>query len=323
MHFHDFSPRNPFRPPHWRWERAGLAVQAQLPLSRKRDDRWSARATKYRAKEDAAGIDEYQSFLLSEKEPGIFWARKIWDPGGAPDVSNRFMMRRYELEARILAEQPRDDIAHKCGLDVETVEAYEHLFFDVRDRLEHTGYISQMVMGPTLHRGVTSREYDLLWKLAGYMRGPVYLEMMITTYVGGRRHVTEAELRGVGARDSVDDLMRQSLIAGKTFRLTRESQCEVLMLYQKVRDAERAAGDASGEDTLMLNLEAVLRSSRVDVGKPVAGQGMLGMSEYDGGAVEPSGLQLVDASFGRTIEVDAEVATLSFPRRKEAAGEGE
>ena len=55
MHLHDFSPSNPFRSPHWRWDRAGLMTDGSLPKARRLDDAWAIRAAKFRAKLKAAG----------------------------------------------------------------------------------------------------------------------------------------------------------------------------------------------------------------------------------------------------------------------------
>jgi hypothetical protein len=57
---------------------------------------------------------------------------------------------RYELEARLLARQSNEEIAHELSGLAGMVEWYEQLFFNVRDRIDNRGYIVNKVICPSV-----------------------------------------------------------------------------------------------------------------------------------------------------------------------------
>jgi len=48
---------------------------------------------------------------------------------------------RWMLQAGILARQTSEVLGEYLAIDPATVEAYERLFFDIRDKLDHSGYV--------------------------------------------------------------------------------------------------------------------------------------------------------------------------------------
>ena len=85
---------------------------------------------------------------LSERHPIIYWAYDIWytrDDSGNPV--------RSEVEARLLADDQIENIARRVATEVEIIEAYERLFFNVRERLADRGYLMHCVLGPAVHLG--------------------------------------------------------------------------------------------------------------------------------------------------------------------------
>ena len=69
---------------------------------------------------------------------------------------------RSELRARILVDQPREDIVRATGLSMHIVATYERFYFDVRDCLSATCYILGMLGAPPM----PGREIDELQRLA-------------------------------------------------------------------------------------------------------------------------------------------------------------
>jgi hypothetical protein len=86
---------------------------------------------------------------------------------------------RWELEARILANEPIASIGQRFDLSPEAVQWYEALFFNVRDCLRASGYVTHQVI--RLHEPWHGLPTDLerLWKLIGYWRGPQALDELI------------------------------------------------------------------------------------------------------------------------------------------------
>ena len=56
----------------------------------------------------------------------------------------------------------------------------QKLILKLRPKLENQGYILQRVLGPAIHRGINTRDYDLLWKLFGYLLGVNVLDYAIS-----------------------------------------------------------------------------------------------------------------------------------------------
>jgi hypothetical protein len=164
----DFLPRNPFRPPDWRWQRAGqLAGPGARP--RRLDDDRVRRARSFRAALGKAGGDLRDRRL----------ARSHEDVHGAYRIHHGEPRRRGEIEARLLAGQSDEEIAGRVGVEPQVVEAYESLFFNVRDRLESSDWIAFSVFGERLYGGFDAGDIDLAWKILAYHGGPVVLDALI------------------------------------------------------------------------------------------------------------------------------------------------
>jgi hypothetical protein len=54
--------------------------------------------------------------------------------------------KRLEVEARILANQPVAYIAEKLNCRADVIRTYERAFFDIRDKLKHSGYVCNTVI---------------------------------------------------------------------------------------------------------------------------------------------------------------------------------
>jgi len=61
------------------------------------------------------------------------------------------------------------------------ISLYERIFFNVNEKLKNRDYIMTCVIGPSVHSGLSDRDFDLLWKLFGYLYGPVVLNAFVHT----------------------------------------------------------------------------------------------------------------------------------------------
>lgn len=315
--FQEYSARNPFRPVHWRWERSGLAVDGSLPLSRRRDDEWTRRAAKFRRRLFKCK-DAFDQGCLSEEMPDLYWAYRLWDvvKYDAEDQSQDYRCGvRYEVEARILAGEDDAAIARRTGLQPEDVLAFERVFFCVRDDLDRTTYIFHQVLGPAVQRGLYAREWDLLWKLYGYMRGPAMLDFMISAFQNWRSRTPDADVLRQLEADQAGMLLRQATITTQTFRINSETQGDVVNLWFKLKELERLGGpSAAGGDAMLAGLAKFLELNDYKVGKPdPSREGRDALAFYDGGAIEFSGKRLVDMTAEGAIEMDPSLWNRPFP----------
>src|SRR5262245_54762462 len=122
----DWLAASPSRTPDWRLLRAQWLVDAGANPCLEIDDAWVLRA---------------RDFLLARlRAEAIPVSRKTTDRldpairGAVALVREPESLRRALLEAALLTEEPLDEVAGRCDLQVGVVEAFHALFFAVRDR---------------------------------------------------------------------------------------------------------------------------------------------------------------------------------------------
>ena len=295
----DHHPDNPARPVAWRWERAGEAAAGVVGLSR-RDDAWVAAAAAFR-RDLGRARGPQAAYALAERHGVVYWAHRLHD-------------RRHEedgriapnlLEARVLARQGRGDIARMMGTREGVVEAYEALFFDVASRLDAPDYMLAVVFGPALVRGLRSRDFDLLWKLAGYRCGPHVLERLVNP-MPERPAATADGAQGAIASAIVDAAQRNALIAHLTTRPTNDMTAVALMIeYRELMRLEREAGAGDGEQkSLTRNVQAMLLAVPFAAGDGgEAASVAAGLGQLDLMAGELRGDQVVRFGLGLSMGV--------------------
>jgi hypothetical protein len=142
------NAQNPWRVVHWRLIRATSIVDGTGPSTTvKRDGtsasvRWIKQAVKF-LKAFERCEDDNQVARLAQEQPSIFRAHELWQNSDLPD--------RRVIEALILAGESNEAIARHTGQLPETIEAYEALFFNVREKLAHSDYIRWVAMRPNVN----------------------------------------------------------------------------------------------------------------------------------------------------------------------------
>src|SRR5262245_30161356 len=159
-------------PVNWRWERARWLRESGKYARRRKEDGWVIMAKPFQAELAKATVSAAVE-RISEKYPGMYWAWRWYD--------NPQKQHRWTVEAYLCADEDPTLIAERVRANVETVLCYEKLFFNVRGKTRHWAYIMNEVIGPAVHHGLTDRQYDLLWKLFGLLKGAPLLDAIIRT----------------------------------------------------------------------------------------------------------------------------------------------
>ena len=167
----DCHPRNPTRPPHWRWEQARLLLEGRLRANRRRDDAWVLRARRFHEALARAGGDPGHP-RLARLDPAVLGAYRLRCSADARP--------RWEVEARLVAGQDDAAIADRLGVESGEIEAYEAIFYAVRDRLEALDWVAAVVFGPRAYVGLAAEDVDLLAKIVAYNLGPYALDAFVT-----------------------------------------------------------------------------------------------------------------------------------------------
>lgn len=240
---------NPFMTPRWRWNRAEeLVADGQSPPP----------------DEDAAVLKAVE-FLRGLKTAGrqrssVTWSREFRAIQNARELFRGDVVRRWEVEARLLSGQSDNEIASRLRIAPHEVDLYERLFFDVRESLRAHDWIFGKAIGWP-RPGQSDQELGRLWKSVGYFGGPSVLDWMIVlfrhvwkpgspatvdVYLGAKVRLpleVQAFVAGYGLPDSpshdgaacVLHAMIQALERGPNEnvrnRLRREAQVETIRTY--------------------------------------------------------------------------------------------
>ncbi len=248
---------NPLRCVDWRWQRAcGIVDGVQPPPGRRRDTHegahWIRRAVELKRLLNRCRDDMDQS-LVAVRLPHLFFAYHIWTHPTNP--------MRWYIESYLLASCTDQEISIKTGADPETVSAYENLFFNVREKLPNQGYILNCVIGPALHRGLSDREYDLLWKLYGYIYGPYMLDSLISKTVAPSRCDSPDAVAATLRDDAVGNVLIASAKAGKTIGVNTATQLDLLNIFTKFVEIEQSNDNARrGSEQIMSAISSMLSS---------------------------------------------------------------
>jgi len=139
-YYPNIAAANPYRPSHWRWDRATDLSTTRKHLNPERDDLPTREATRFLRKLKGYSTEKGLK-SLAKIYPAIVMAFKLYQEGGP---------RALEIRCRILARQTATTIAYAMGLTVNVVIAFRLQFFDIAERIDARSYITFNVAGMPL-----------------------------------------------------------------------------------------------------------------------------------------------------------------------------
>ena len=158
-----YQRRHPLRPVDWRRRRAVRLV---------RDDRWPVAGA-----DDPWTIAAYHYAMARRCRTGIYrFSRRMIDLHEAHKLSKLDSPLCWELEARILAREDVDAVAHKTGIAADTIRAYAAVHFHVWPRIDARHYIHGVIGSWGTWKPNRVRD---LWCHIGYTNGPYVLDAVI------------------------------------------------------------------------------------------------------------------------------------------------
>jgi hypothetical protein len=105
--------------------------------------------------------------------------REMPDVAAAVAIHEGEPTTRWAVEATLLAGEPIEVVARRCGVSVEAAEVYEQLFFNVADRLTSTSYILFHAVGAASYKGFAGDDSGAVLKWFAYMGGPLVLDFLL------------------------------------------------------------------------------------------------------------------------------------------------
>lgn len=237
---HNMCETDPLCPLDYRWRDAGRVARGEPP-------RWSdpfdpivteaaafRRALAIPAPSDAeAAADEW---------PVIKTAYEIFAEDGS---------LRWELEARLLADQSDEEIAERCEVTAGVVSRYEQLFFAMREARAAHDYLTHYVVGTSIHDGFRDGEVRQFWAWATMAGGPIVLDALVDSLRRARRPDEPATL-SIYLREGADVPweLQSYVAAGVIPPSDLNSPMYYLDLWLPMRELARRGVDRAGLERL-------------------------------------------------------------------------
>lgn len=252
------KPDHPCRPPHWRWERARKLreMTKRLPTTG-REDSWVIRCAQLQKKLDNAK-DEVDRCIAYDEAGPLGIAYDIWDDPGVMNGS------KAEIEARILVGQPSDEIAQRLATSIEVIDAYESVFFNVRDRLENVGYITHQALGEKIYKRMLDNDYPTMIKMFAYFtQAPIVVDALLTTFPNTSRSTPVTDINSFFTNDTKWSMARKSALAARMLALDNMSQLQLLEMVTRIEEATGGAGNPANQNFLE-NVKALMGHIHVE-----------------------------------------------------------
>jgi len=317
------SRDNPYRPVDWRWQRAlGVIDGSQSRPGRRSDGHqgysWIKRIVNFKnAWENCSDDNAFRR--LANQTPDIFWAHYAW--------RNEDQQMRWDIEAQILARCTDHEIGFACGVAPEVVKAYENIFFNVRDKLLHKRYVTHCILGPSLQRGLSEREYDVLWKVFAYFYGPHVLEALVTKMINPVWCTTPDTVNSTFQDDAVSTMKFKAAMAAKTIPVNSGTQVELLNVFTKFVEVERTTDSiGKAQNQILDHIEAMMVTLPFNVGgrDPHTAERVAEspMSKFRTTNVELSFQETMAVGVGHELPNAEVLEALSFPAQPDVVEAG-
>lgn len=302
---------SPYRPVYWKWELSRRVVERKGELrSPYLDDPSIRRAARYRRALDTCRTydDLYSVF---DAYPDLTTAHEIFRGAAGADKGDAF---RNELEARILARQPLDEIDMTRTMPSGTAKAYEQTFFNVLDRIEDRSYILHRAVGEgaMMYTGLSSDNYGLLWKLYGYVRGLETLEFLITTFADWYQPSGSEEVLDGIKEDYRHTMRRKVSMAARMIPVTEKNSGRLIELHTQLEEVESALG--SGDPArIQANISAMFQHVQFMVQSPSAAAAI---KDHNTLPAALRAAEMVAAAAGKAPDM-GRIASLKFPVKED------
>lgn len=227
----------------WAWLRAHELLQQHRQPVQGFDTNWIRRALRYLQRR--SGQRRAASRGLPEEDfTDIAIAHKVQQDAG---------LFRDILQAMLLTTLPFSEIAAKTGLTAAGVAAYEQLFFDVRTRLPHRGWIMTQAVGrPSLL--CEGRTIGQVLRRLAYFAGDYVLDSLVAYLQKHQPTAFRAPISKVELSERDERAIRRCLALEM---LTLDNRSVVLlfrqhveMLRQQQRDRQTEVPEATEQDWL-------------------------------------------------------------------------
>lgn len=332
----DYQKFNFFREPQWRWTRVLALVQqredGRAGRSSSRDDKYIQTAREFLLRMGNSRGQTKLDLIWAE-HPGLFYAYDLYEKAQEDPEAAMF------IEARLLANQTFEQIADAIGITPSTVEWYEALFFNVKDKLRHRDWITKQVLLPAMRRShtpaggqndgmtVLSRDstvarpfLDGSLKLFGYFGGNHVIDVMITGFQSGKPVQSPDAVQGWFDAGWAMTVRRRSHQAALQFEVNKYNVMELFAVHTRIIEIDRSE---ESQDSVRNEHERTIFALINDIPWAVGDDGAKlfegkPLGKYDEGAAELRDDEVIKVGAGQLID-DNFPKALPPPRKRVAA----
>jgi hypothetical protein len=269
------SADNSMRPIDWRWQLAQSLADsgADLTVKQRGADRQVMRAARYIRQcvklgkkqmkaGDKARTDNGLDDSVHDHWPDIFEAHQIEREDGSD---------RWILEALVMAGQSSEDMTKDLTCCLATIDTYEALFFDVRDRLDKIAFRVSLLKN-VFTCALRKDDCDQYWKFVAIMGGIEllhtlwysqdvdYIDKIHTATLGvASRHGLQAAVSRPIDKYTVTDAISQSPIMQQLTAMNKDE----LPAAQQTSDALAA----NAMEAMSFTMRAISDVAELDSGE--------------------------------------------------------
>jgi hypothetical protein len=146
--------------PSWRWDLISAMVEESRAPSRRKEDAWIRQGYQFLRRWAHAEYADIPS--LKRDYPNLFSAHLQF----VNSTSERWI-----IEAGLIARVPHDVLGSYIGVPASVISCFETNFFDIASKLDSPGYVVNRILCPSIHGGLSGRDFDFMYKLVAYASG--------------------------------------------------------------------------------------------------------------------------------------------------------
>jgi hypothetical protein len=242
-----FAPDNPFRTPSWRWECARFRAENGWTVPPRTEGRWIRRAFRFHQVLLKYHREEAFDRLLKWR-PELVFAYELW--------ANTQSMARDIVEACILSGQTTDQIARKLCFHWEGIDAYAELFYDVRHKLRHRGYVNAVLIGPELSGPLARVTFPTVLKSFAYHMGPHALDALLGVYNSNVAPLAAEGIPAVLPQMAHLELTVKAAVAAKLIPVNEQTAPLLWQLFVRIVNLEaRVKNQPDAQEDLRRGIE--------------------------------------------------------------------
>lgn len=309
-----YQKYNSRRPLTWRFDRVTELLEARpkpKPADPRYDDRYVTLARRFLGRLLATSDPELQGELFP-KNPGLYYAYELHQ-----DVDQE---RAKFVQACILARMSDEEAAARCGELPATIDWYEAMFFNVRDRLDSPYWIVKNCLGPAAERFLDDHGKQFTTKMFGYFVGPHMLDAWITTFNPNVDWKSMNDFDEVKDMHAAGTIRRRCVTHLQTAEINRYNITEFAGLHLRLMEMAKAAKTGEEARTIIeTNIAVMLEKLPWDVGRPdpdALGPGSA--RRYDGMSAELRASDMMALGVGKDVVIPEEIKNLRIPEPRPA-----